>query len=190
MKRAISFLLLLGVMTFDPSGALAGDGLPLAELAKSGRILMLRHAYAPGAGDPPDFRLDDCTKQRNLDARGREQAAALGERLKRAGITRAKIYSSQWCRCVETARLLKLGAVEALPALNSFYERENERDAKVAALRRFLATLPVDRPLVILVTHQVTINAFTDAGTPSGGGSVFELNGTRTPRLLGSIAAN
>ncbi|MBE0620077.1 MAG: histidine phosphatase family protein [Burkholderiales bacterium] len=190
MRRAFFYSLWLVFATLPARGLWAADALPLAELAKPGRVLMLRHAYAPGTGDPPNFRLDDCTTQRNLDARGRAQAAALGERLAQAGIPRAKVYSSQWCRCVETARLLKLGAVEVLPALNSFYQREEERDAKVAALRSFLATLPADGPPVILVTHQFTINAFTDSGTPSGGGSVFQLNGSGTPLRLGAIEAN
>ena len=190
MRRAFSYLLWLGLATLLAGEPWAADALPLAELAKPGRVLMLRHAYAPGTGDPPNFKLDDCTTQRNLDARGRAQAAALGERLAQAGIARAKVYSSQWCRCMETARLLNAGAVEALPALNSFYERDGERAARVAALRRFLATLPADGPPVILVTHQFTINAFTDAGTPSGGGSVFQLNGSGTPLRLGAIEAD
>lgn len=190
MRRAFSYSLWLGLATLLAGELWAADALPLAELAKPGRVLMLRHAYAPGTGDPPNFRLDDCTTQRNLDARGRAQAAALGERLAQAGIARAKVYSSQWCRCMETARLLNAGAVEALPALNSFYERDGERAARVAALRRFLATLPADGPPVILVTHQFTINAFTDAGTPSGGGSVFQLNGSGAPLRLGAIEAD
>ncbi|MBK5103986.1 MAG: histidine phosphatase family protein [Burkholderiales bacterium] len=190
MRRVFFYSLWLVFATLLARELWAADALPLAELAKPGRVLMLRHAYAPGTGDPPNFRLDDCTTQRNLDASGRAQAAALGERLARAGITRAKVYSSQWCRCMETARLLKLGAVEALPALNSFYEREEQRDARVAALRHFLATLPADGPPVILVTHQFTINILTDAGTPSGGGSLFQLNGSGAPLRLGAIEAN
>lgn len=77
-----------------------------------------------------------------------------------------------------------------LPALNSFYGRTDERDARLAALRTFLAQLPVDGRPVVLVTHQVTINQFTRAGTPSGGGSVFQLNGTSEPVWLGTIAAD
>jgi len=190
MRNAFFPLQWLALAFLAAPAAWAADALPLAELAKPGRVLMLRHAYAPGTGDPPNFRLDDCTTQRNLDASGRAQAVALGERLAQAGITRAKIYSSQWCRCMETARLLKLGAVEALPALNSFYGREDERVARVAALRRFLATLPADGLPVILVTHQFTINVLTDAGTPSGGGSLFQLNGSGAPLRLGAIEAN
>lgn len=168
----------------------ASETVPLTELAKPGRVLMLRHANAPGTGDPSSFKLDDCATQRNLDSAGRAQAQALGMRLKQAGVERARVYSSQWCRCLETARLLGLGPVEPLRALNSFYPRPLERDATLAALRAFLAGLPTDGPPVVLVTHQFTINAFTNEGTLSGGGSVFALNGSGLPRLLGSIPAD
>ena len=84
---------------------------PLAELAQPGRVLMLRHATAPGFGDPPEFRLGDCSTQRNLDATGRAQATALGERLRAAGLGEARVFSSAWCRCQETARLLNLGGL-------------------------------------------------------------------------------
>ena len=159
----------------------------VSELARPGRLLMLRHAEAPGTGDPPGFRLDDCATQRNLDERGRAQARGLGERLRQAGIEKARVYSSQWCRCLETARLLNLGPVVPLPELNSFYARPGEKAPRLEALRAFLAALPVDGGPVILVTHQFTINAFTDEGTPSGGGSLFALNGSGSPRRLGAI---
>lgn len=182
--------LICGLLAFLVPAALAANPIALSELAEPGRVLMLRHATAPGTGDPPNFRLDDCTTQRNLDAAGRAQAATLGRRLVQAGIERAKVYSSQWCRCLETARLLELGPVEPLPALNSFYPQPERREATIARLRAFLAALPTQGPPVVLVTHQFTINAFTEQGTVSGGGSLFELNGTGSPRLLGAIQAN
>lgn len=163
------------------------QNLPIEALAEPGRALILRHALAPGAGDPPAFRLDDCATQRNLDARGRAQAVQLGERLRAAGIARARVFSSQWCRCRETAELLALGPVTALPALNSFYQRGEQREGRLAALREFLAALPLDGGPVVLVTHQVTISALTGAGTPSGGGSLLRLNGSGSPEILGSI---
>jgi len=159
-----------------------------AELAKPGRVLLLRHALAPGNGDPPGFRLDDCTTQRNLDATGRAQAVALGARLARSGVVKARVYSSQWCRCMETARLLGLGPVTPLPQLNSFYPTPQEREARIARLRAFLAAQPTDGPPLILVTHQFTIAELSGGGTPSGGGSVFRLDGSGEPRLLGHIA--
>lgn len=177
-------------LSFLAAAVQAADSLPLSELAKPGRLLMLRHANAPGTGDPPHFSLEDCTTQRNLDQAGRTQASRLGQRLAQAGVTRAALYSSQWCRCLETARLLGLGPVQPLPALNSFYPRPEDREARLAALRAFLASLPPKGPPVVLVTHQFTITAFTGDATASGGGSLFELNGSGAPRLLGAIAAN
>jgi broad specificity phosphatase PhoE len=174
------------------SFALVGHGeapMSLAELAQPGRVLMLRHANAPGTGDPSNFALADCSTQRNLDAAGRAQATRLGERLALAGIVQARIYSSQWCRCLDTARLLKMGPVVELPALNSFHGRPEDREPKLAALRRFLAELPVDGPPTVLVTHQVTISAFTGEGAVSGGGTFLQLDGSGSPRVLGPIQA-
>ncbi len=168
--------------------ATAGEPVAPGELAVPGRLLMLRHAHAPGNGDPANFKLGDCSTQRNLDSAGREQARALGRRLAKAGIKRARVYSSQWCRCLETAQLLGLGEPIPLPALNSFYPVPEEREPRLAELRRFLAAQAPDGPPLILVTHQFTISGLTEAGTPSGGGSVFQLNGSGSPRLIGSLA--
>lgn len=183
-------LLAAAALAMIAGTAFAAGPLPLAELAKPGRVLILRHAVAPGVGDPSNFRLGDCTTQRNLDETGRRQAVALGQRLAQAGITRARVYSSQWCRTLETARLLKLGAVTELPALNSFFELTETRDANISALRKFLAALPVDGPPVVLVTHQVTISAITGSYASSGGGAILQLNGSGQPRLLGETRAN
>lgn len=180
-------LSLLSLLTAPPAPAAT---VALADLAQPGRVLMLRHALAPGNGDPPGFRLNDCSSQRNLDDTGRQQARALGRALANVGIRSARVYSSQWCRCQETARLLDQGPVTLLPALNSTYGRPQDRASRVAALRAFLAQLPVDGGPVVLVTHQFTINEFTQAGTPSGGGSLFQLNGTSEPVWLGSLAAD
>jgi len=180
--------LILGGFFFALVGAAwAAGAVSLAELAKPGRVLMLRHANAPGIGDPPDFKLEDCSTQRNLDAAGRAQAQALGRHLAQAGVKEARVYSSQWCRCLETAKLLNLGPVKPQPTLNSFFARSGQRETTLAALRSFLAGLPTNGPPVILVTHQVTITAFTGEGVNSGGGSLFELNGSGAPRLLGAI---
>ncbi|MEM6421797.1 MAG: histidine phosphatase family protein, partial [Pseudomonadota bacterium] len=81
----------------------------------------MRHALAPGTGDPAAFELRDCATQRNLDARGRAQAVATGQMIRDAGIRIDAVLSSQWCRCLDTARLLDLGPVIEEPALNSFF---------------------------------------------------------------------
>jgi broad specificity phosphatase PhoE len=178
-------LLTLGAVA--PLQAETDDARALAELSKPGHVLMLRHATAPGFGDPPGFRLDDCATQRNLDAAGRRQARLLGARLRAAGIRRATVYSSQWCRCLETARLLGLGSVRPLPALNSFFDRPDERARNLAAVESFLSRLPRNGGPVVLVTHQVTISGITDRGVGSGSGYVLRLDGSGRPPVVGAL---
>lgn len=190
MRRIFVTVSLAALLPLVVPEAAAIELAPLTELAKPGRVLIMRHALAPGVGDSESFELRDCATQRNLDSTGRAQAVEFGKRLARAGVTRAKVYSSQWCRCLDTARLLDLGAVEELLALNSFFRRPQDRDRQLAALRAFLAKLPVDGVPVILVTHQVTISALTGHGAASGGGVILVLDGTADPRVLGAIEAN
>ena len=152
-----------------------------------GHILMIRHALAPGSGDPANFKIGDCSTQRNLDNRGREQARAIGNWLRSNGITSARMYSSQWCRCLETARLIDLGPVAELPALNSFYELVQNREPNLKALREFVAAQPKDGPLIILVTHFVTISAIADWGVSSGEGVLLELNQNKLYEAVGQL---
>jgi len=163
------------------------ESFPIERLDEGGYVVMLRHAAAPGVGDPENFRLGDCATQRNLSDEGRAQARRLGERLRAEGVAAAEVYSSQWCRCLETAELLDLGPVEQLPALNSFFSRPAERSPNLDALRRFLAGLTEDGPPVILVTHQVTISAITGRGTASGEAIVLAVDGTGRPPVAGTI---
>lgn len=130
-------------------------------------VALVRHAEAPGIGDPPGFRLDDCGTQRNLSAEGRAQAARLGEAFRREGIAAAEIRSSAWCRCRDTATGLALGPVQAAPALNSFFGAPGSAGDSTAALRQLIAGLPPGKPAV-LVTHQVNITALTGIYPRSG----------------------
>ncbi|MBO6560914.1 MAG: histidine phosphatase family protein [Nisaea sp.] len=130
-------------------------------------VAIMRHAIAPGGGDPAGFRLGDCSTQRNLDETGREQAQRIGAAVREAGVEIDRVMSSQWCRCLETARLLGLGDVEELPSLNSFFQDRSTAGAQTAETRRFLAALPAGET-VFLVTHQVNITALTDVFPASG----------------------
>ncbi len=172
------------------AAAVAADAVALRELAGPGCILLLRHATAPGVGDPPGFDLRDCSTQRNLDASGRDQARRLGARLRAAGVRPAAVLSSQWCRCLETARLLQLGPVTEEPALNSFFGRSGAREPQLERLRRRIAALPTDGDPLVMVTHQVIVSAFTNAGVASGAGAIFRLDGSGTPRLIGEVEAD
>lgn len=160
--RVAAVVLALGIPT-----APAAEGVPWHSVAAEGHVILLRHALAPGTGDPPDFELGDCSTQRNLNDAGRKQAQRIGQRLKRAGLGEAPVYTSQWCRCRDTAQALALGEPQVLTALNSFYERRDEREQRVDALRQFLAERH-EAPTAILVTHQVNITAVTDVFPASG----------------------
>ncbi len=148
---------------------------------------MLRHARAPGTGDPPGFRLGDCRTQRNLDDSGRAQARGIGAWLRARGISRARVFSSQWCRCLETAALLDLGPVTPLPALNSFFERPQEREQRLAELRQFIARQTPDGVLIVLVTHYVTIAALTGEGVSSGEAVVLTLTDGNSFHMAGRL---
>ncbi len=167
------FVLLMGLGT--ATTAWSGDDLLVQRMLAGGEVLLIRHAAAPGTGDPAGFRLGDCATQRNLSDSGREQARAIGDWLRDRGIERAHGYSSQWCRCLETAELLDLGPVVELPGLNSFYERPQDREPNLAAVRDFLKDRPPRGELLILVTHQVTISALTGELTASGHGVLATL---------------
>lgn len=183
MKRAcLAFLLCFQLI----SGAAAS---PLSELdLNDGRyVVMLRHALAPGTGDPPSFQLTDCATQRNLNDVGRTQAHQIGEAMRELGLSVAHVYSSQWCRCLETSRLLGYGSPNELPALNSFYGRYEQRDERMKSLQEFLAMQAQTGDPIILVTHQVNISALTGRGIGSGGAELFKLGSNGSIDYVASI---
>src|SRR5262245_61953849 len=114
--RRIRFAALAFLLALSPTGdiARADEAGAWTALRAGAHVALMRHADAPGgAGDPPGFRLDDCATQRNLSDKGRADAMQIGRRLKSEGIIIEQILASPWCRCMDTARLLKLGPVEA-----------------------------------------------------------------------------
>lgn len=178
---------LMGLIMPVMAGADADPAEMIVGMRAGGHILMIRHALAPGTGDPVDFRIGDCSTQRNLDDRGRQQARSIGDWLRSKGITSAKVYSSQWCRCLETANLLQMGPVEELPALNSFYELTQNREPNLKALRKFIAQQTPDGKLIILVTHLVTISAIADEVVSSGEGVLLKIDSAALYNVVGRI---
>lgn len=157
-------------------------------LRSGGHVALMRHALAPGTGDPPEFSIVDCSTQRNLSDEGREQAKRIGDRFRANGISSAAVFSSQWCRCIDTAELLGLGLVNELPILNSVYLDFERRQPQTQKLRKWIASQELDKPLV-LVTHQVNINALTDVYTNSGEMIIVRRNDGGEITVLGSIQA-
>ena len=138
-----------------------------AALRRPGSFALIRHALAPGTDDPPGFRLDDCATQRNLSAEGRAQAARIGELFRANGIAAADVYSSQWCRCLETASLMRLGETRQQPLLNSFFQDRAREARQIEALRQWIGQLDLARPAVF-VTHQVVVTALSQIFPGSG----------------------
>lgn len=157
-----------------------------AALRDGGHVALMRHAIAPGVGDPAGFRLEDCTTQRNLSPRGRAQARAIGERFRANGIATAAVFSSQWCRCIDTARELALGEVVAFPGLNSFFADRGEEARHTAAVRALIGERARSPLPLVLVTHQVNITALTGVFPASGEIIVLRVDGD-TPSVAGRI---
>jgi phosphohistidine phosphatase SixA len=148
------------------------------QAAREGRAaILLRHAIAPGTGDPPGFRPGDCATQRTLSEAGRAQARAIGAALRARGIDQARVLSSAWCRARETAELLGLGPVGHAPALDSFFADRAAGPARTEALRGLLAAWAGPGTLV-LVTHQVNITALTGV-FPASGEALLVYTGAR-----------
>jgi len=155
-------------------GFLAAGFVQASELAdklkQPGYALLMRHALAPGIGDPPGFTVEDCASQRNLSADGRAQAARIGQWLRQQGVTGAQVLTSPWCRCTETAQLLGLADVVVEPALSSFFD-EPQRASEFTQrlqLRLALASQSKGSNALVLVTHHVNILAYMGENVGSG----------------------
>ena len=127
-------------------------------LRSPGHFAIMRHALAPGGGDPDNFQLRDCATQRNLSDDGRDQAKRIGARLRANGVATAKVYSSQWCRCLETARLLGFGEITELPPAELLLPVDGPAGRPDGHFTE-LDQGPAAHTPRVLVTHQVNITA-------------------------------
>ena len=141
------------------------------------QVIILRHALAPGVGDPEGFDLAECQTQRVLSSEGREQAIEIGQKLRESGITEAEVFSSEWCRCLETAELLGFGPPQKLTALNSFFHASN-RHLKQQFLQDWKAHITKVKTVIrfLYITHQVNISGLLDKFVLSGEGVLVEVN--------------
>ena len=181
--------LLIALLLALPGAAASADEAAWAALARGGQVVLVRHAATtPGAGDPPGFRLEDCATQRNLSQAGRREARRLGEAFRSRGVRVARVLSSPWCRCLESAELAFGVRPATHPALGNLYGRAGNRERQVAALRALIAGPPEGGNLV-LFTHGSTTVALTGeypamgeaiVVTPAGGGA-FRVAGRIAP---------
>lgn len=155
--------LMLVYLSLLVAGAQPASAGLLEDLTDGQHVLLMRHADAPGVGDPPGYRLDQCSTQRNLGEVGRQQSVLIGRWLTAQGVSTPKIFSSAWCRCVDTGRLLALGSVTVEPSLNSFFDDMSLATSQTASLQRFITASLKAHPKqpLILVTHHVNIQSLT-----------------------------
>ena len=140
----------------------------LNELQNGGNIIFIRHAYAPGGGDPENFDISDCSTQRNLNDNGRNQSKKIGNLFKRNEVPVDKVISSEWCRCKETASIA-FNEFKTKNFLNSFYSPKFAKNKKkqIKNLKNYINNWNGNKNLV-LVTHYVVISEALDYASRSG----------------------
>lgn len=182
----IARAILAALLASAPLAAFAADF--WTEVARPGAVVLVRHANAPGFGDPAGFRLDDCRKQRNLDDEGRAQARRMGEAFRSRGIAVGAVLSSQWCRTRETARLA-FGRQQDEPLFNSFFRQAPAAQQEQTDKARALVAAWKGPGVLAVVTHQVNITALIGGSAASSEAAVvragqdgkLEVLGTFTP---------
>jgi phosphohistidine phosphatase SixA len=193
IRRALSVMVFSLVFSLLPHSAHSNDLRIWDTLQGStpkGYVLLLRHSYAPGVGDPANFKLDDCSTQRNLSQEGRDDAREIGEWLKRREIKIARVESSRWCRAKETAELLNIGKVRLNRNLDSlFQESDLINHPQTLKVRKQIRDYRNKRGLLVLVGHYVNIAALTDAGVNSGEGVLVRADSKGVIKVVGSTPA-
>ncbi|MFC5460010.1 histidine phosphatase family protein [Massilia niabensis] len=162
------WVVLLLALTGPLAHAAEPDEALWQRMRSGGVTVLMRHAQTvPGIGDPPGFVLGQCPTQRNLSNAGRSDARSIGAAFQRRGIDPGAVWSSRWCRCLDTARLA-FGRVQAEPSLDSMFNDDAARaSAKLRDLHARLAARRDTTPLV-LVTHDVNIRALTGESVAPG----------------------
>ena len=140
----------------------------IENLKVGGKLIFIRHAYAPGGGDPENFNIHDCLTQRNLSASGRIQSRKIGNFFTEKKIKIEKVYSSEWCRCKETASLA-FKNFKTKSFLNSFFSSKfaQNKNSQMRDFQKFLLDWD-EKTNLIFVTHYVVISEILDYPSSSG----------------------
>ena len=183
--KFLKFFLIIFISLTSPVKADLNKKL-INQLEEGGKLIFIRHAYAPGSGDPDNFNLNDCSTQRNLSKEGQRQAEYIGEFFRNNKVKIDKVLSSEWCRCKETAKIaFKNFSTNSF--LNSFYSSKfaKNKDKQVKALKEYIKKFKSDKNLV-LVTHYVLISEILNYG-PSSGEIVVS---NKNLNIIGSLEIN
>ena len=189
MRRLIFLVITALLVSVAPYGAVANDLAVWDKLQGTnpkGYVLLMRHALAPGVGDPTDFKLGDCSTQRNLSEQGRQEAQKIGDWLKRRELSTYRVESSRWCRARETAKLLGLGRVIPNENLDSLFQSSDpEKSIQTANIRKKIKKYRQTRGLLILVGHSVNISALTGLLLDSGEGVLVRADKQGVIKVVG-----
>ena len=166
MLKKILIILFISLLSLN-NNAFSSDKI-LQSLKEGKKLVFIRHAIAPGNGDPNNFDINDCSTQRNLDQNGIEESKKIGLFFRNNKIKIDKVLSSQWCRCKDTAKYA-FKSFETFNALNSFYdEKFAANEAKqIKDLKNYIKKWNGDKNLV-LITHFVVISSILNTGSSSG----------------------
>ena len=159
------------------SNSLGAIELKLNEIKNiKSKVFFMRHVTAPGFGDPKNFKIDDCSTQRNLSEDGINQARKISNQFKRYDVKFTKVYSSYWCRCYETVKAMGLKDYQLHSGLNSFYQNHANKKEVIKDLRDLISSLDKNQGPYLFVTHYVVIGFYTKIFPDSGGIVVHDLN--------------
>ena len=154
----------------------------------AGYVVLLRHTITvSGTGDPPGFELDDCETQRNLSEAGREQAKQIGREFRDRNIPISQVLSSQYCRCLDTARLLDLGTVEPAPMLNSIFEDRTTATQQVEQTRQRILNHRNTLGVIVMVSHYANIVEVSEVAPQEGEIVVIRANRQGDLEVAGQV---
>ena len=181
-KNIISLLAYLFISLFTSQLNASNQAWNLAQ--EGNKILLIRHSLAPGGGDPPGFKINDCKTQRNLNRTGINQSKKIGKLFKKNKVPVDQVLSSQWCRCKDTAKYA-FGNFKEFAALNSTFQSPyNKNEGKqLKELYKFIKKWDGKGKNLVLITHYSIITAVTNA-VPSSGEIVIA---DKNFKVLGTI---
>lgn len=189
MKRLIALLIATLTLSLIPNSAGASKLAIWEKLQGTnpkGYVLLMRHALAPGASDPENFQLGDCSTQRNLSEEGRQDARDIGEWIARRDVPILRIESSRWCRARQTAQLLGLGPVRANKNLDSLFQNSDPSGAlQTQKIRKKIISHRGSKGLLILVGHFVNFSSLVGIGLESGEGVLIRANSRGELKIVG-----
>jgi len=187
LRSALALILLI-TLSIQPSYAselLIWDKLNTS--SAKGYVLLLRHSLAPGVGDPENFKLGDCSTQRNLSQEGRDDASEIGAWIKRQNVKIYRVESSRWCRARQTAELLDIGKVKLNKNLDSLFRESNlENHPKTLKTKQQILNHRSKSGLLVLVGHYVNIAALVGVGVDSGEGVIVKADKNGVVKVLGT----